>query len=108
MIQPQGFDVVVFLVENPPAETARKLLERDLKRELQIRTAERRAEKRPQALRTKHVQWCFASVKMKGTQQAGNAVEMIPVKMSDENGMNAASFHSGPHELKLGAFATVK
>jgi hypothetical protein len=45
---------------------------------------------------------------MKCAQQAGYAVEMIAVKVSDEYRMNTAPLHAGSHQLQLRALAAVE
>jgi hypothetical protein len=45
---------------------------------------------------------------MKRAEQAGDAVKVISMKMSDENRMNAAALDAGPHQLKLRAFAAIE
>src|SRR5215831_12766636 len=108
MIERKRVDAKIFIVENPASVAAWKFLNRQFERELEIGRPKRGIEKCAKTLGSENIQRCFASIQMKCAQQAGNAVEMISVEMTDEDGMDAASLYSRSHQLELGALAAVE
>src|SRR5262249_28759507 len=108
MIQWQCVNVELILIEDASTITSRKFLHVELERELQFGSAKCSLQENPEAFGSKNVQRCLAAVEMKRTQQASDAVEMIAVKVSNEDRMDPTSFHARPHQLQLRAFTAVE
>ena len=108
MIERQCFDEELLFVENAAAVASRELLNRQFERELKVRCPEGRIQKIPESFGPENVQRSFAAIQMKRAEQARNTIEVISVKMTDKNGMDPASFDTGPHELQLRALSAIE
>jgi hypothetical protein len=108
MVEWKRVDGKLFLIQNAASIAAWKFLDSQFERELEVGGSKRRIEESPEPFGPENVQWRFAPVQMKSTEQAGNAVKMISVKMADENGMDTAALYAGSHELELSALAAIE
>src|SRR4030095_9752214 len=100
--------VKLFLIHDAAAIPARKLLNCEFKRELQVGRAKGSVQKYTQPLGSEYPQRRFTPVEVKCAEQAGDSVEMVAVQVADEDRMNAAAFHARSHQLQLCAFAAVE
>src|SRR5262249_22466722 len=96
------------LIQNTSTVTSRELLNRQFEGELKFRCPKSSVQKHTQPFGSKHVERGFAGVQMESAQQAGDAVEVIAVKMSDKYRMNSAPLHAGSHQLQLRSLAAVE
>jgi hypothetical protein len=108
MVERHGVDTEFLFIKRSAAEPARELLNFQSELKLEIAGSECRIQKRTKAFRTEDVERLFAAIEMEGTDQSGDPIQMVTVKMPDKNAVNMASFNAGAHDLQLGAFTAVK
>jgi hypothetical protein len=48
------------------------------------------------------------AIKVKGAQQTRDSVQMIPMKVSNEDRMDAAALYGRTHELNLRTFTAIE
>jgi len=108
VIERKRVDVKLILIEDTSAVPAREFLNRQLESELKVGSAERGVQENTQTFRPEHVQWRLASIKMKCAEQAGDAVQVIAVKMANKDRMDATALDARSHQLQLRSFAAVE
>ena len=62
----------------------------------------------PQTLGAEHIDRSLVPVEVKRAQQTRDSVKMIPMKVSNEDGMDAAALYGRTHELDLSAFTAIE
>jgi hypothetical protein len=108
MIQWKGVHVEFLFVEHTSTVSARKFPDRQPERKLKIGCTEGRIQKNSESFRAEDIERSFTSIEMKRTEQAGDAVQVIAVKVPNENRMNAAPPDTCTHELDLGSLAAIE
>ena len=108
MIQRKRVHVKFFFVQHTATVSAGKLPDGQTECKLKIGRAECRVQKNFQALRAEDIERSFTPVEMKCAEQAGNAVQMVTVKVTDEDRMDAAPPDARAHELHLCSLAAIE
>ena len=108
MVQRKRVHVKLFFVEHTAAISTRKFPDCQPEIELEIGGPKRGIQKNPDAFRPENVQRRFAPVEMERTEETGNPVKVIPVKVTDEDRMDAAAPDAGAHELHLRSLTAVE
>ena len=75
---------------------------------MKIGCTECRVQKNSKAFRAEDIERSFTSIEMKRAEQADNAIQVIAVKVPDEDRMDAAPSHTCTHKLDLGSLAAIE
>ena len=89
-------------------ETTFELLNRDRVAEVEFSGSKRGVQKVQQSFRSVDAERSLTVIQVQGAQQPADTVEMVSVKMPDEDRMDLVSPHAGAHQLHLGAFSAVE
>ena len=108
MVEWKRIDGKLVFIQNTTPIAPWEFLDSEFECELEIGSPKRCIKECPEPFGPENIQWPFAPVQMKSTEQAGNAVKMISVKMADEDGMDTAALYAGSHELELSALAAIE
>src|SRR5262245_2344834 len=104
MIQRQRVNIKLVFVQNASTKAAREFLDLESELKLQIARPESRIQKIPQSFGPEHIQRLLPPVEVQRADQPRDSIQMVAVKVTDEDAVNPASFDPRPHDLQLRAF----
>jgi hypothetical protein len=102
------FDVKLRFIEDTPAISARKFLHREIVFKFEVRSPKRGGQEVPQTLGAEHIYWSLVPIEVKRAQQTRDSVKMVSMKVSNEDGMDAAALFGRTHELNLRTLTAVE